>query len=823
MIKNYLLLLALCFFSSINAQVITIPDANFKAALIAADPEALNYSALDKDGYGLKVDANDDGEIQQSEGLLIATLYVTGKDILTLDGIQEFKNLKFLDCSQNNITTLDLSALVKLESLFCDFNSLNNLNLENLSQLRDLSCVNNQLTSLDLRSSVNLKFLYCASNNLSNLNISGLSKITQIDYSYNSLSNLDISNLSALDYLGCFSNQIISLNLDNFNKLEVLYCGNNELTDLNLTNLPKLKHLACQSNSLTTLDVTKLPALESISFGNNEFTAIDLKSLSNLNSVSVIGSSLSGIDVSECHSLNYLFVSGNSLLESIFMKNGSLESDIIIEANEKLKYICADEEQILKVKTILEEANQLECNVNSYCSFVPGGESFTIQGSNKYDIDNNGCDAADIPASFFKFKIDDGSKSGTFISDETGNYGINVPAGLYNITPVFENPSYFSVSPAASTIEFATATSPFLQDFCITLNGLHNDLEITFLPIGVARPGFVTKYKIVYKNKGNTTQSGTVNLLFNDSVLKLINANPAVSTQSLNNLSWSFANLKPFEKREIAFSLDVNSTMDTPAVQNGDIIPFTASVSSSQTDETPIDNTFALDQTVVGSYDPNDKTCLEGNVIKPELVGEYVHYMIRFENTGTYFAENIVVKDMIDLSKFDISTLIPISSSHSYTTKISDGNKVEFIFEKINLPFDDANNDGYIAFKIKTLPTLKVGDSFTNEANIYFDYNFPILTNKATSTFNTLGTKDFEFSDYFNVYPNPAKETLNISSKNDLEIQSISIYNMLGQLVIAVPNAKNTTKIEVSKLRTGNYLLHIKTDKGISGTKFIKE
>ena len=156
-----------------------------------------------------------------------------------------------------------------------------------------------------------------------------------------------------------------------------------------------------------------------------------------------------------------------------------------------------------------------------------------------------------------------------------------------------------------------------------------------------------------------------------------------------------------------------------------------------------------MNQTVVNSFDPNDKTCLEGDIVTPDLIGEYVNYVIRFENTGTYPAENIVVKDIIDLSKFDISTLIPIKASHSYGTKISDGNKVEFIFEKINLPFDNANNDGYIAFKIKTLSTLVVGDSFANEASIYFDYNFPIVTNKATSTFKSLAVEDFDFSSFF--------------------------------------------------------------------------
>ncbi len=138
------------------------------------------------------------------------------------------------------------------------------------------------------------------------------------------------------------------------------------------------------------------------------------------------------------------------------------------------------------------------------------------------------------------------------------------------------------------------------------------------------------------------------------------------------------------------------------------------------------------------------------------------------------------------------------------------------------MPYDDATNDGYIAFKIKTLPTLVTGDSFTNEANIYFDYNFPILTNKATSTFKTLGITEFAFSDYFSVYPNPVNDILNIYNKGSIEVQSIAVLDILGQLVIAIPNAQTISKVDVSKLATGKYFLKMNTDKGTSNMKFIK-
>jgi len=194
--------------------------------------------------------------------------------------------------------------------------------------------------------------------------------------------------------------------------------------------------------------------------------------------------------------------------------------------------------------------------------------------------------------------------------------------------------------------------------------------------------------------------------------------------------------------------------------------------------------------------------------------------MIRFENTGTFLAEKVVIEDFIDVAKFDFATLIPLHASHSYYTKIT-GNKVEFIFDNINLDFNDPNNDGYIAFKIKLLPTLTIGDTFSNSSNIYFDANPAIVTNTYTTTIvAALSNQSFNENEFI-IYPNPAKEVLNIHSKNILEIQSVEIYNLLGQIVLSVPN--NTNAINVSSLKTGTYFIKINTDKGSINTKFIKE
>lgn len=447
-----------------------------------------------------------------------------------------------------------------------------------------------------------------------------------------------------------------------------------------------------------------------------------------------------------------------------------------------------------------------------------------VQGQNKLDSDNNGCDLNDVPFASLKLNIASGPDTKSYITNNTGNYTLTLKNGSHTITPVFENPDYFNVLPASLTVDFPLQASPYNGNFCITPKGIHPDLEIVILPLTPARPGFDAKYKIVYTNKGNQQLSGTVSFDFMDAVIDVVEANPNYTNQSENNLKWDFVNLKPLETREITVVLNVNSPQETPPVNGGTLLKYTTKISSSQTDETPANNTFAFDQVVLNSFDPNDKTCIEGNVISKTKVGDYVHYIIRFENTGTYPAQNISVKDIIDGTKYDINTLSPLSGSHLFSTEISDNNKVEFKFENINLPFDDAHNDGYLAFKIKTKATLVEGDTFGNSANIFFDYNSAITTNVPTTTISkTLGVQDFPFSKYFVLYPNPVSETLNINANSDIQLSTIQIYNVLGQLIRVVSNANNIHAIDVSTLTPGNYFIKIVSDKGTSNAKFIKK
>lgn len=530
---------------------------------------------------------------------------------------------------------------------------------------------------------------------------------------------------------------------------------------------------------------------------------------------------ISNLDVSGLINLRTLHCQHNQL-KSLNLKNNNPNSWLTLDffANDQLTYICADEEDLTVVKGKAIFYAYKYCNVNSYCSFTPGGKFYIIQGNNKFDNNINGCDSNDPILPNLKYNITNGSVNGSIISNNSGNYSIPLQSGTHTITPQLENPSYFNVKPQNAQVTFPATTSPHTQNFCITPNGNIQDLEVVLAPTSPARPGFNASYTLMYKNKGNQVANGNLTLTFMDEVLDLVSSSVATTSQQINELIWTYSNLLPFENRTINLVFNVNSPQETPAVNIGSKLEYAAFIGSVENDAYNFDNYSQLNHIVVGSYDPNDKTCVEGTTIDPANIGKYVNYVIRFENTGTYPAQNVVVVDNIDTTKFDVNTLIPLHSSHNFVTKISNTNKVEFIFEGINLPFDDANNDGYVIFKIKTKPNLVVGNTFSNKANIYFDYNFPIVTNNfATTIQNTLGFQENDFINDIIAYPNPVKEFLNFKTQHN--IFKIEIYDIVGRKLSS--NSVSDNKIDLSELKAGNYILKIYTEKEIMNTKIVKE
>lgn len=629
-------------------------------------------------------------------------------------------------------------------------------------------------------------------------------------YDTNNDDEIDISEALNIYALDVTNSNITSLEgIQYFTNLDTLICDNNNISDLSVLNtFSYFSYLSCSNNNLTSLDLSNFSSIMYLICSNNQLTSLDISSLQDA-------------------SIEQLIANNNNLI-TLNLKNGrpDMVFQLNIDNNPNLSYVCVNNNHEAYYNSYFQSPNitllglPVNVVVNSYCNFTPGGNYFTINGTAHFDADSNGCSVLDSGYANFKVAISNGTTTLTTLTNTGGFYETYVPAGNYTITPQIENSSYFTVTPVSATVDFPTQASPFAQDFCVTANGIFHDLEVAIVPIGVARPGFDASYKIQYKNKGTQTENANLVFNYNDLVMDYLTASTNPTSQNTGALNWNLGTLQPFQTGSITVNFNLNTPTESPALNGGDVLPFSSTINGLFTDETPSDNTFILNQTVVNSYDPNDKTCLEGIVVDQNKIGDYLHYQIRFENTGTYPAQNIVVRDTIDATKFDISTLEMVNASHNCKTKITD-DKVEFIFENINLPFDDATNDGYIVFKIKTKSTLTVGESVSNTASIYFDYNFPIVTNTATSAFQNLSSEDFSSENKVLLYPNPVKNTLFLTSKNNID--SIIIYDIQGRKIQDNIVNSNELRLDTNGLIKGCYFIEIIFQNEKMTKKFIKQ
>lgn len=788
----------------------------------------------------------------------LTDLYCSHNHITSLD-LTGLTNLKVLDYTYNQLSNLNLVDLPNLTNLKCSQNQLITLNVLNLTSLTDLDCSYNQLTTLNLSGlnslvklnysynqltlsnisglSTNLKSLNCDSNSLASLDVSGLTNLETLSCKENQITGLDVSSLTNLKFLDCTSNQLASLELFNSPNLEVLYCSQNLIDNLNVFWLNNLKQLHCRNNQLTSLDLSNSNNLTHLDYSNNSIPNLDVSNLINLQLLGLAGTQSTVLDLGNLHQINMLYCNDNLLttldannatflnvldcsnnqLSTLFIKNGRDEQDLNYSGNPNLVYICADSSQIESIQTHLNDSDMDATVCNSYCSFEPGGNNNTITGITIFDFNNNGCDVGDEVNPFIRLDISDGTETGSTVTNINGTYNFYTDAGTFVITPNIENPSWFNFSPESSTFTFTTDNNIATQNFCIAAVGMHQDIEVVFAPLEPARPGFDATYKVVYKNKGNQMVSGAVNLIFDDARTDLVSAEPTVDIVGINSLTWNYENLMSFENRSILIRLNVNGPMETPAVNNGDILEFTTSITPVATDELPLDNQFAFSQTVVGSFDPNDIVCIQGDNLSPSEIGNYLHYIVNFENTGTAPAENVVIKIDIDATKYDVSSLQLLNGSHPVEARVNN-NTAEFIFKSIQL---DTNGHGNILLKVKSKTSLNDGDTVTKKANIFFDYNFPILTNDANTTFQDLSIDEHLMDNSITIYPNPSRDVVNIEASS--VINSVQVYDIQGRLLMTHLATDLKTSIDIADKADGVYFFKINSNKGIKVEKIIKK
>ncbi|MFP3594483.1 hypothetical protein [Chryseobacterium sp. SIMBA_038] len=248
--KLFCLLYFLMLSLGINAQNISIPDVNFKTRLLSSS--ASNTVAKNLSGNYFKIDANGDGQIQQSEALQVSELNIIfyGSDtglsyttINSIDGIKSFSALKSFKLQIGNTNyysgAIDLSNMASLEKADLSIGFTSTLNHD-----------------INVSNCTALKTLKTSASNGANLNFNGCTTLQEVKLYGN----------------GDSSPTIGTINLNNFTSLKSLYIENINLNNLLLQGCNALENITLKEYTTNTisnpLNVSNLPSLKTLTFNN---------------------------------------------------------------------------------------------------------------------------------------------------------------------------------------------------------------------------------------------------------------------------------------------------------------------------------------------------------------------------------------------------------------------------------------------------------------------------------------------------------------------------------------------------------------------------
>jgi hypothetical protein len=327
-----------------------------------------------------------------------------------------------------------------------------------------------------------------------------------------------------------------------------------------------------------------------------------------------------------------------------------------------------------------------------------------------------------------------------------GTYSFDLPPGVYNVSCAPQSSTIGTVICPANnthTVTIASNSPSWVgqnKDFKITAPA---DISVDFIynipaPNNNMRPGFGYTGGIkVCNNTAGAFPSTTVTYTYD----ALMGVPTGFSAQNqLTVLQNDVANNQvvftvPAFTNPVCYNAFINFTIPatTPLGTQMQLSVQTPVVDSNLTN-----NMKSASQTVVGSYDPNDKrmmghyagTDTEGDILPTDNVLDYV---VRFQNTGTFPAYRVVIRDTLTNS-ISAESIRNIQMSHNGRVYIENGNVMVTEFINIQLP-DSASNpagsQGYIAFSINRDSSLALGSEIHNRVGIYFDFNEPIITNTA--------------------------------------------------------------------------------------------
>ena len=226
-------------------------------------------------------------------------------------------------------------------------------------------------------------------------------------------------------------------------------------------------------------------------------------------------------------------------------------------------------------------------------------------------------------------------------------------------------------------------------------------------------------------------------------------------------------------------------------------------------------NSYTLSQLITGSYDPNYIEVYpkgEGVTGEIPLSTHRLEYTIHFQNVGTDTARNVSIINPIN-PNLDLRTLQILGTSHPYDLSFTEeGRILTWSFDNINLPdsiADREESNGFVKYTLD-LALNVIGTEFTNQADIFFDFNSPVTTNETVNTLSEVTTSFSESTgssicDY-NVQILGGNLLFHDPGDNTYQI---GIYSLEGHQLRSFAGINTQMKILLENLPSGCYIVSI--------------
>lgn len=135
----------------------------------------------------------------------------------------------------------------------------------------------------------------------------------------------------------------------------------------------------------------------------------------------------------------------------------------------------------------------------------------------------------------------------------------------------------------------------------------------------------------------------------------------------------------------------------------------------------------------------NDLSAVPIGYEEPHFVaaGELIEYHARFQNTGIFTVQTVILEGLVDTSIYSLSSFQVLDASHSYSLLLQDNGYFNIRFDDIFLPNstnDEPNSHGFALYTVALKSALDHGIVASQSIGILFDDNEPILTNEVFHT-----------------------------------------------------------------------------------------